>query len=440
MQGGYRPQYEQQQGPGAATWGDYTEANTHWRGGPGAYGYRNQAAPPQRWEDVPSKQYGVPWDPAQRWEVVPPPQRKSRRGLWMTLGVIATVLLAMCTGTGFVVAQYFAPVFQVGQFCGSLQAQRYSTGYSMLSTQLRGQLSSNDFAVDAQTLDVVEGQVQKCGAGSGSNGYVYTLGGSTATVAASITRVSAGTLRGNIYLKNQNGWKVDRLDVSLLGIDLGALQAVNSYCAALQAASYTAAYALLGTSLTAHTTAAQYAQVGGWHDTLDGPVTGCAVASLGSTTSADKATLTLRITRGKLGEKKDTLTLDVEGGDWRISTIGPALQGTDVGALVTAARFCTDIKGADYHDVYGLLSTAAKSGKGEAGVAAEFSGAASGIKWDDCSPDASTFKLASSGTSATLTLVLKLTNLSINQTASGPVPFIFVRINSAWLIDGIQAS
>jgi hypothetical protein len=423
--------------PEADTWGKYTRSNTHWRGGAGPVGYRNIPEGAAGPNSMPrNKQYGVPWGPEQRWDMVPAlPKKRSRRKLWVTLCVIAAVLILACSGIGFVAVQFFAPAFQVGLFCGSLQTQRYATGYTLLSTELRNQLSSNDFVTDGQTLDAIEGVVQKCGTGS----YSFSVGASTATVAVSFTRATAGTLQGNIHLKNENGWKVDRLDASLLGVSLGALQTATAYCAALQVASYTAAYALLGKSLTAHTTAVQYAQESGWHDTLDGPVSECAVTALGSANSETEtaASMTLSITRGKLGAKKDTVALDVEGGAWKVSTLGPGLQGSDLGALDTATRFCADIKSASYTDLYGLLSDNAKGGSSEADFASVFSGNYNGIKWDDCAPTVSSFKL--SGDSATLSATLTVTNLNTNQTRSGPVSFSFARNNGAWLLDNLQA-
>jgi hypothetical protein len=383
---------------------------------------------------MPRKQYGAPWDPAQRWDMTPPlPQKKSRRRLWVTLGVIAAVLVLTCSGIGFLAVQYFAPALQVGLFCGSLQTQKYATAYTLLSSELHGQLSSNDFVTDGQTLDAIEGKVQSCGTGS----YEYSLGASTATVAVTFKRATSGTLQGNIHLKNESGWKVDGLDASLLGVSLGALQTANAYCAALQGASYTAAFALLGKSLTAHTTAAQYAQDSGWHDTLDGSVSACAVTALGNPNTDSAANVTLTITRGKASPKNDTLTLDMEGGAWKVSAIGPGLQGTDLGALDTAARFCADIKSANYNDAYGLFSDSFKSGSTEADFASVFSGNYNGIKWDDCAPTVTSLKL--SGNGATLGATLTVTNLNTNQTHSGPVTFSFTHSNGVWQLDNMQA-
>jgi hypothetical protein len=396
---------------------------------------------------MPRKQYGVPWDPQAQWGVAPPapppalPRRTSHKRLWITLGVIAALLLLTCSGIGFVVAQYFGPAFQVGVFCGSMQRQAYTAGYGMLSGSLHDQLSVNDYVNDARALDAVEGTVRNCATVSGSggsSGYVYSLGSKTATVAVTLTRATAGALAGNIYLTNESGWKVDRLDASLLGVSLGALQTTTTYCTALQAASYTAAYALLGNSLTAHTTADVYALHGGWRDTVDGPVSACAVTALGTKNDENTASVTLSVTRGKLGTKKDTMTLDVEGGEWKISAIGPALAGTDLGALDTATRFCADVNSANYQDLYGLLSKNAKGSSSEADFAAALSGAQDGIKWDDCTPVVSSFKL--SGSSVTMTMTIKVTSLNTGVTNSGPVTFGFARNNNVWQLDAIKTS
>ena len=96
------------------------------------------------------------------------------------------------------------------QLCDDLKAQNYDSTYSLLSSKLRGQYSSTDFHQAATQLDTAEGRVTSCAQAQGGNSYTFSLGSSTATVVAVLTRATQGSLQGAVHLLNENGkWTVD---------------------------------------------------------------------------------------------------------------------------------------------------------------------------------------------------------------------------------------
>src|SRR5579872_459923 len=109
----------------------------------GYSGYRQPSPPSQSWQAAPSQpleqqwgyapgyapQWGAPsqWPSQQMGGLDAQPQGRSRR-LWITLAVIAILLLAGTAGAVFAV-QYFGPAGTVNRFCGTLKAQSYSSVY-----------------------------------------------------------------------------------------------------------------------------------------------------------------------------------------------------------------------------------------------------------------------------------------------------------------------
>ena len=392
------------------------------QGGYGGYDQRSQSTWGAQQED---------------WNAPAVPERRSRKKLWVTLGVVAALLLCSCGGLGVLAIQFFAPAATAGAFCGVLQAKAYTSAYDLMSKQAQSRMTAAQYAQDGQTLDYVQGALTHCGtANNGTNGYNYQLGGSKASIAFAMTRATAGALTGSVRLVNEAGaWKVDALDTSLLGVNLDALTTATSYCAAFVDAKYDAAFALLGAKAVGKTKVADYTQLAKWRDAVDGSVSTCAVTGFGSVNNETAASMTLSVARGTHAPKKGPLVLGVENNVWKISTAGPEQQGTDLGALQTAARFCADLASANYADVFGLLSATGKGGSTMADVAAAFSGTVNGIKWMSCTVDPAKFKV--SGGSATLTTDVKLQQLSSGQVATAPINLKFAHSGAAWLLDDV---
>jgi hypothetical protein len=374
--------------------------------------------------------------PSQAFQPLPAPKpKKSRRGLWIGLGIAAVLLLATGGGAGFAAVQYFAPAVATGELCAALKTQNYTAGYGLLSSGLQAQFTQDQYTQASTALDKIEGTVTNCATAQGSNSYTYSLGSDTAAIQAVITRSTAGQMQGTLKLKNEHGtWKIDGLDTGLLGVNMGALLTTGAYCQALQSQNYTAAYGMLGSAVTGQMTQAVFVSQAKLHDAVDGTVSACELAGLGTGNSDTNASLTASISRTKLGQKQGQLSLDVEGGAWKISAIGTSLQGTDLGALVVANEFCKDLKTGGYADMFTrVLSDNFKSGSDEAGVASVFDGSLDGIKYAGCSTILSTYTVsgASASVEATVTLVL----VSTGETVSGPLKFELIQQANGWRLD-----
>jgi hypothetical protein len=361
--------------------------------------------------------------------------RKSRRGLWITLGVVLVVLIALVGGGLFAFAQFIAPATAAGVFCGELKVQNYTAAYNLLDKHVQSQFTREQFSQGSQALDQVEGKVTGCGAASGSNAYSYSLGSSTASARVTIARATAGTLSGAVHLKNENGaWKVDALDTSLLGVNLGALKTAGAFCAALASQDYAGTYALLGAQAQAAVNAANFALAGEAHDAIDGNVSACGLTGLGQGNSDTAASLVVGITRGKLGAKQGSVTLDIENGAWKITAIDAALQGTDIGPVAVSALVCADVIGGNLTDVYqNLASTALKANVAQADINAFFQLNA-GQTYTNCAPDYSTYKVSGSQAS----FDVKFTIQSSSGSVDVPVTMGFVLENGAWKLDSLN--
>lgn len=364
----------------------------------------------------------------------PAAPRKSRRGLWIALGIVAAVLVLAGSGGAFAFTQYFAPATALGTFCGHLKTQDYSAAYNELSANLKSQFTADQFNQGSQTLDKIEGTVTSCTTAAGSS-YNYSFGSSTAAVTAVIKRTTAGDLQGVVHLKNeQGGWKVDGLDTSLLGINLGALATASSFCAALQTQNYATAYGLLGSALTLKLTQQDFAQGAQLHDQIDGNVSSCSLNSIASGADDNSASLSVSVTRSKLGARQGAVNLQVEGSAWKIDALDQSLLGSDLQPLVVGARFCADLASGNYADLYALLSDNFKGGATEAQIASSLA-LPSPLVWVGCTPDLSTYKATSSV--ATYTAALNAKDTSTNQTLTENVVLHFVNSGGTWLVDDI---
>jgi hypothetical protein len=191
-----------------------------------------------------------------------PPANKSRRGLWITLGVIGGLLVICCAGViglfVYAAVQASKPIEAATKFCNDLKAQDYTSAYALLSTNYQGQVTSAQFTQASQLHDQIDGKVQNCGLQTGSStGFSFDFNNNTAKLAAQTSRnkTFTGTM---VLIKQGDNWKVDSIDQSLQGTDLGPLQVANDFCAKVAAANYAGAYADFSSSHQAQITEAQY--------------------------------------------------------------------------------------------------------------------------------------------------------------------------------------
>ncbi|HKV85059.1 MAG TPA: hypothetical protein VJN88_10910 [Ktedonobacterales bacterium] len=344
----------------------------------------------------------------------------------MALLCVAGVGVATAT---YVHGQLRQPERAATAFCADLTAQRYADAYALFSANLRRQITSTQFLQAAQTLDTLEGSLSACH----YSHYQYSLGSNGASAALTLTRTKQGILAGPLRLVHErDGWKVDTLDNGLLGVDLGALNAAQSYCAALQAQDYAAAYKSLGDPLQKTTSQAVYVADAQAHAQVDGAIQSCALTALGHGATASSASFTISMARAKLGARSGTLALTATQGVWRVTKVDASLSGSDLGALSAGAAFCGDLTNGDYNGAYGLLSPGAQSTYSTAQFQQQFA-VTSILRWNGCAPDLSTYQ--ASGDKASYNAALKVTRTDTGASTSLVFALNFVRSGNAWKLD-----
>lgn len=362
------------------------------------------------------------------------PQRMTRRKLWMTLGVVAALLLITLGGAGYFAYQSFSPAGAVGAFCGSLKAQQYADAYNRFSSGFQQRIAAHDFERAAASLDRMDGRVSRCDT-SGGSGSGFQFGGKTATLSLDLARANGNTLSGTVRLQNEGGWKLDAVDTSIFGANLESLAVANAYCDTITTQNYGALYPSLSAAQQKHLSAKDFTQQQQLHDTVDGTASACTLSGLGTANSDTATTITVTLIRQKLGQRQDAISLDVENGAWKITAVGPQLLGTDVGGLMVGDRFCADLAHGNYSDAWGLLSGNFKGGATESQFAAAFDGANGGIKATGCTLEVSTYKVK--GSTATVNATLDVQRLSDGATASGTVTFTYQKTNGNWFLSNM---
>jgi hypothetical protein len=367
-----------------------------------------------------------------------PAKKRSLKWLWITLGVVAALILVGGGAGIYALAQFSAPAAAATQFCGDLKAQNYDSAYAVLSAKLKASYSSDQFRLASTTLDAAEGKVTACGAASGANAYNYSLGSNHATVTASITRATQGPLQGGVHLVSEGGaWKVDAMDTTLLGINLGALQTLAAFCEAEQSQSYDTAYGLLSTGLQSLAPQTQFSILQTLQDAVDGKVTACAIKAIPAGNDDTNTTVTVTVTRSTLGAASGTVKLEATGGAWKISQIDQSVQGTNLQPLLVGTEFCLFVGGDDFPDAYKLLASGVQQSNTVAQVQAAFALPA-GDKWTPvCSPDMTTYQVTASTAQYSGTFLF--TNAS-NAVGQAKINFAFIVENGSWKIEHVDWS
>jgi hypothetical protein len=372
----------------------------------------------------------------------PPAPKKSRRGLKvaLTVGAIILVLFGLGGGTAiFLLNQYTAPGVAALTFCNDLKAQHYESAYSSLSADLQSQFSQTSFSAGVAALDTAEGRILGCQQARSSNAYMYSLGAGTATVGAQMTRATQGDLTGALHLKNQNGsWKIDGIDTSLLGVNIGALQASGAFCAAMQGQDYSAAYDLLDSAQQGQVSRDDFVASGKLHDAIDGSITTCALAKVPQGNNDQLTLLTIQLKRSKQGLATGDVTLKLEGTAWKLDATAAALNGTDLRPLVLGGTFCTLFEAGRYGDAYGLLSSGAHALFTKAQFVASYQ-TISGytVKWSCGTPDLTTYKVTADKGLASVVIPITGAIAAVNFKDTVNTKVDFVLENDVWKIDGL---
>jgi hypothetical protein len=121
-------------------------------------------------------------------------------------------------------------------------------------------VTSAQFTQASQLHDQIDGKVKSCSlvtSGNNSTAFNFDFNNNTAKLSSQTERNKAFT--GTIALVKQgDDWKIDSIDQSLQGTDLGPLQVADDFCKNLAAANYTGAYADLSAKQHSEATAAQF--------------------------------------------------------------------------------------------------------------------------------------------------------------------------------------
>ena len=221
-----QPPYEQQ-------WGQQPQQPPyeHPQQQHGQPGQPQQPPYEQQWGQQPPQNYAPTQyvAPAYGAQPVPgymPPQqpRRSRRGLWIVLGIIGGLIVLSCAACGIlfalgagplvnIVGSIAGPAYTVNQYYNAVEKQDYTTAFSYISTNstvLNGQISTQDlYTSAAQAVDAAKGKVTSFSIGNIS----LTNNNNTAIVTVTVTRSSTPAYVVHLQLQQVNGsWKIVSLD------------------------------------------------------------------------------------------------------------------------------------------------------------------------------------------------------------------------------------
>lgn len=210
----------------------YPEGNPYYPTAPGGGQqpeYPQPAYPPPGYGQpgYPPGYYGQPGYPPPQGQYPPyppaqPPQR-SNRGVWITCGVIAAVLVVVCIGAGAAIAALGGRVggtlfntvgvaATASQFCVDEEKQQYAAAYQLLSPSLQSSMTQDQFIQNSQAHDASDGTITNCTPSSRSGNVRFS--GDTVTLDLEVTRNQPAS--GSVTFKQVgSGWKIDSIDASL---------------------------------------------------------------------------------------------------------------------------------------------------------------------------------------------------------------------------------
>ena len=130
-----------------------------------------------------------------------PPRRRGRRRLWITIGIVAVLLLVSIAS--FFVIRYVdrpTPGKTLDAFCTALQGQDYRSAYDQFSKKLQSTVSETMFA-----SVISRDKVIACTHGSTSDS------GNSTTTGLKLVHASEGINNDVVTLSrdNNNYWKID---------------------------------------------------------------------------------------------------------------------------------------------------------------------------------------------------------------------------------------
>jgi hypothetical protein len=318
------------------------------------------------------------------------------RQRWAAVAVAVAVIVIVLGTAGFTAAHYLTPSTVATGFCGDLQAGQYDAAYGRLSAALRARYSPEAFQTAAQGLEAGEGRILGCGQDVRPGAYEldpsrFEADGATATATLYLSRERFGGLAGVVRLVHEDGaWRIDSLDIGVLGLPLDAVLAVDTFCRGLRDSSYPNAYAVLGDAAKVRQDAATFAEQGRYRDLIDGAVDVCGLGDVGRGNTTTAARAALRVVRRGTGEHRAPIRLAVGQDGWRIVALHLGALGSDLGPLLIGQRLCVDLEHSDFADGYGLLTATYRGRIGPTEFADDLR-PDGGAHWGGCLPNYGTY-------------------------------------------------
>jgi hypothetical protein len=234
----------------------------------------------------------------------------SRRVVWIAVGVLCLMALGA-------LAWRFVPIIgptgAAWSFCDDLTHQRYADIYGRLAAALHAQVSEQAFVDAEQLADAQAGKVTQCDASP----LNVAMQGAGATAEIAEHRAEGVSVVAHLHLSGPS-WQIAALPDPAVAPYATAF----SFCTALLARNYAAAYRLLTPNITGQLPQANYVKLGGIADQQEGPVTVCTISQL--TLSADDASASAiaQVTRQR--PSPVPILLGVQNGTWYITNLPSA--------------------------------------------------------------------------------------------------------------------
>lgn len=319
---------------------------------------------------------------------------------WKIVTIIASILVILAVAAGGLVyvsaqnrAAHLAASKAADALCAHLVAKDYSSVYADMSSSAQAQYSSSLFGQLMTTLDQLEGNITSCHQAAGA--YSYQSGANTAGTTLEISRATLGVLSGPFALQKEGGvWKTTMLPTALLGVNPGALSAVDTFCSELQSQRYSNLDSFLGSGDAVQMTASDFEINLKLQDLFNGSVSDCKITRIAAGNTDSTSTMTLSVTRTKTQPQSGQISLTGSGSAWTLSSMDPSVIGTDYRPLVVGDDFCTDLENNNLGAAYKLFDSGFQQTYSEASVVADFN--ESGWSYVCGDPDISTYSTANS--------------------------------------------
>jgi FHA domain len=224
-------------------------------------------------------------------------RRRTRRLIWIGLGLVAVIALAV--GGYLLFFTRPTPEKTLDTYCSALLGQDYLTAYNQLSSPLRNTETESQFA------SVVEeqGKLNSCIHGSAS------VNGSTASINLRLV-ASANQTNSVVTLVQDTGnnWKIN--------LPFPPSVTLTAFCRALKNGDYQTAYDQLAGIVKSQLTEADFETTNMQQSAQVGGIASCSVSNVSEGGSSAIGTVTFLLGDGQKGDTHYSLAN--EGGFWKI--------------------------------------------------------------------------------------------------------------------------